>query len=142
MINHSNVLEPRNNITSEDEARVISALDNDVGVTLGGDYAELIRKEARSQRDSVNSPNHIHVDAQDYEQRVTEYVQQEFLDSHIDTTWPTCPFHTRHPLWVHERQWTCEQLNVSVAPIGGLRATRNSDGSYRILTDEAQAPTA
>ena len=142
MINHSSVTEPRNNITSEDEARVISALDNDVGVTLGADYERLIRQNARSQRESVNGPNHVHVDAEEYEQRVTEYVQQEFLDAHIDTTWPTCPFHARHPLWIHERQWVCEQLNMVVAPIGGLRAIRNSDGSYRILTDEDHAPTA
>jgi len=142
MINYSSVLEPRNQITSDDEARVISALDNDVGVTLGGDYAKFIRQEARWQRESVNGPNHVHVDAEDYERGVTEYVQQEFLDSHIDTTWPTCPFHARHPLWVHKRQWVCEELNVPVAPIGGLRATRNTDGSYRILTDEDHAPTA
>jgi hypothetical protein len=142
MINHSGVLEPRNEITSDDEARVISALDNDVGVTLGGAYAKLIRQQARSQRESVNGPNHVHVDAEDYEQHVTEYVQQEFLDSHIDTTWPACPFHTRHPLWVHKRHWVCEPLNVPVAPLGGLRAARNTDGSYRILTDEDHAPTA
>ena len=142
MINHSSVSEPRNNITSEDEARVISALDNDVGVTLGADYAKFIRRKARSHRESINGPNHVHVDAEDYEQRVTEYVQQEFLDAHIDTTWPTCPFHTRHPLWIHKRQWVCEQLNVPVAPIGGLRALRYNDGSYRILTDEDHTPTA
>jgi hypothetical protein len=142
MINHSGVLEPRSEITSDDEARLISALDNDVGVTLGDAYAKFIRQQARSQRESVNGPNHVHVDAEDYEQRVAEYVQQEFLDSHIDTTWPTCPFHTRHPLWVHKRHWVCERLNVPVAPIGGLRATRAPDGSYRILVNEDQSPTA
>ena len=142
MINHSSVSEPRNQITSDDEARVISALDNDVGVTLGGAYGKFIRQQARSHRESVNSPNFVRVDAEEYAERVAEYVQQEFLDSHVDTTWPTCPFHTRHPLWVHKGQWFCEELNVPVAPVGSLRAARKADGSYRIMTDEDHAPTA
>jgi hypothetical protein len=142
MPNHSNFSEQRIQITAEDEARVVASLDNDVGATLGGDYGELIRQEAAGQREFANGPNVIDIDVEDYERRVAEYVQQEFLDSHIDTTWPTCPFHTRHPLWVHNRQWVCEQLGALVAPIGGLRTTRSSDGSYRILINEGHDPTA
>ena len=136
MPNHSSVSEPRNNITAEDEARVVAYLDNDVGRTLGGRYAQSIRQEAAWQRQCANSPDFVHIDPEDYERRVTETVQQEFMDLHIDTTWPTCPFHGRHPLWVHNRQWVCEQLGVAVAPVGGLRAAHNPDRSYRILTEE------
>ena len=109
MPNHFSFSEPRIQIAPEDEARVIAFLDNDVGATLGGEYAELIRKEAAWQREFANSPNVVRIEVKDYEQRVVEIVQQEFLDSHIDTTWPSCPFHARHPLWVHNRHWVCEQ---------------------------------
>ena len=142
MPNHSSFSEAHIRIAPEDEVRVIAFLDNDVGATLGGEYAESIRKEAAWQREFANSPNVVRIEVEDYEQRVVENVQQEFMDLHIDTTWPSCPFHARHPLWVHNRQWVCEQLGAAVAPVGRLRATHRPDGSYRILVDEGQKPTA
>ena len=65
MPNHSNVSEPRIQITSEDEARVVAFLDNDVGATLGAGHGELIRKEAAWQREFANSPNVVRIEVQD-----------------------------------------------------------------------------
>src|SRR5262245_22627679 len=55
-----------------------------------------------------------------YIDKVVEEVQQEIHDLFIDTTWPTCPFHPNHPLWLGNGYWVCAQNGVRVAPLGGL----------------------
>ena len=41
-----------------------------------------------------------------------ENVQQSLHDQHVDTSWPSCPWHLRHPLWLApydstDLSWTC-----------------------------------
>lgn len=54
-------------------------------------------------------------------EKVVDDVQQEFMDMFIDTTWPACPRHPNHPLWLHDGQWYCERDEEALAPLGGLR---------------------
>jgi hypothetical protein len=56
----------------------------------------------------------------EYVEKVVEQVQEELHDCHLDTTWPACPRHHRHPLWCHGDAWTCDQDRVVVAPLGAL----------------------
>ena len=55
-----------------------------------------------------------------YFQRVVEDTQQHFHDAYVDTDWPRCPLHGRHPLWLHDGGWWCEQAGKLIAPVGGL----------------------
>ena len=51
---------------------------------------------------------------------VAEQVQQWLHDTHQHTTWPPCPRHPRHPLWLdpHNRSvWRCTQDAVDIAPL-------------------------
>ena len=51
-------------------------------------------------------------------------VQQYFHDCSIDTSWPRCPRHPQHPLWLHEESWCCERDDIVIAKLGELgRAT-------------------
>jgi hypothetical protein len=105
-------------VTVADEARVIQLLRQDVAATLGAGYEKIIRDTAVRVRAFRNEPN-------DYVEKVVEDVQQEFHDLFIDTTWPRCPLHSHHPLWLHDGYWLCEQAHTRVARLGELRA----DGS-------------
>jgi hypothetical protein len=61
----------------------------------------------------------------DYALHLAEDVQQQLHDTFVDTTWPACPLHQRHPLWLeHDRVvWRCTQTGRVIAPLGSLSAT-------------------
>jgi hypothetical protein len=61
-------------------------------------------------------------DLGDFAVRVAEDVQQQLHDTLVDTTWPACPLHPRHPLWLDQDRpvWRCAQAVVDVAPLGSL----------------------
>ena len=101
-------------VTDVDEARLVQRLRHDVAATIGAGYEDLIQYAAAHLRTFRDDPD-------DYIDKVVEDVQQEFHDLFIDTTWPACPFHPHHPLWLHNEQWMCEQTQTPVAPLGGLR---------------------
>lgn len=98
--------------SERDEQRVVSLVTPDVVATLGDKYADLVRSNASRLREFVN--------ADDYLRRVVDDVQQQIHDEFIDTDWPKCPLHQRHPLWFREGRWWCDEAGVSVAQLGKL----------------------
>lgn len=100
-------------VTDADEARVVRLLRQDVIATLGPGYERSIQRAATDARALRDEPD-------DYVAKVVEDVQQEFHDLFIDTTWPACPYHANHPLWLHDGQWVCELAQRPVAPLGDL----------------------
>ena len=129
-------------ITAADEARATTLISHDVEVTLGGGHEELIRGQASRRRRFCNDPETIDVSTDEYLENVAEEIQQYFHDCFVDTVWPACPFHQRHPLWLHAGMWTCEQLSAGVARLGELRATHDSFAGYRIVVDRDRTPRA
>jgi hypothetical protein len=59
--------------------------------------------------------------------KLAEDVQQQLHDTFVDTTWPTCPLHPRHPLWLDDERsravWRCTKSGVDIAPLGSLAAS-------------------
>jgi hypothetical protein len=54
---------------------------------------------------------------------LAEVVQQWLHDTFLDTTWPQCPDHRRHPLWLDDAQplmWTCDETARPMCPLGEL----------------------
>jgi hypothetical protein len=54
---------------------------------------------------------------------IAEEVQQWLHDNFLDTTWPGCPEHKTHPLWLDEAtppMWTCHSANLRVCLLGEL----------------------
>jgi hypothetical protein len=91
-------------------SRTIRLLAADVERTLGVSHAEVVaRRAAQHRKYDLAEPA-----------KLVDDVQQEFHDTFVDTTWPTCPRHHRHPLWYHEGSWWCEADKASIAPLGRL----------------------
>ncbi|MGB2716679.1 MAG: hypothetical protein WBC51_21025 [Vicinamibacterales bacterium] len=93
----------------------------DVAATIGGDHMYEIVEAASRIRPFAHALS-------DYKQRVVDDVQQWFHDAFIDTSWPTCPYHPNHPLWLSDGWWRCEQSWTAVAKLGALgeSSTRNA----------------
>src|SRR5690242_389985 len=104
-------------ISEEDAARVAQLLCDDVAATIGPEHETEIRRLATESRQFYDAYD-------DYLDKVVEEVQQYIHDCFIDTTWPTCPIHGRHPLWLSNRNWMCAQDRVVIARIGALTGPR------------------
>jgi hypothetical protein len=106
-------------VMDADEDRAVQLLLADVTATIGVGHDEIVRANARRLREFCS-------DAGDYLQRVVDDVQQQIHDEFIDTSWPECPIHKRHPLSLREHGWWCEQNEVFVATLGELGWTAPS----------------
>lgn len=95
------------------QERIVRLLSLDVEATCGGGHAEVIGPIALSASACADT-------AEEYEQRVVDQVQQYFHDTCVDTTWPACPLHRNHPLWLMGGWWTCKRNGVSIARLGEL----------------------
>lgn len=93
--------------------RLIPLLENDVVATLGEQYRHVAR--------AANKYFEYYGDPAGYDEKVVENVQEEILETWIDTTWPACPRHGRHPLFYHDDGWWwCERDRVAVCKLGDL----------------------
>lgn len=92
----------------------VPLLEADVTRTLGAHYCGVVASAAASLA-SYGS---------DDAAKLVDDVQQEFLDTFVDTTWPTCPRHGRHPLWYHEDGWWwCDADRIALYRLGELPAS-------------------
>jgi len=98
------------------DEQVVSVVAADLGATLGcvqAEAMELARREAR----------HLPrvEDGEAFE--LAEKVQQWLMDTFIDTTWPACPDHPNHPLWLSDDKppmWTCSRSGREFCQLGQL----------------------
>jgi hypothetical protein len=98
----------------DDQQRVARLLIQDLASTTGNGHEAIVHRHAQNGR-AFNR------DAETYIQQLVDDVQQQLHDEFIDTTWPRCPRHHRHPLWFQDGWWHCEQDHVAVARLGELR---------------------
>jgi hypothetical protein len=90
--------------------QVIALLERDVVCTVGERYRRRVAETAQ---------NAARLEIADPDTKLVEDVQQEFHDTFVDTTWPACPRHGRHPLWYREDGWWwCEQDQVAICKLG------------------------
>ena len=113
----------------------------DVAHTLGAEYLPALDSIVAATRELVCEPSPHPTDsenvglhreqfpsssvAQDwFDWKVVEDFQQWVHDQHLDTSWPACPRHHRHPLdYSHERHaWTCFRDIPVVIRLGALAA--------------------
>jgi hypothetical protein len=94
-----------------DLAELISRLERDVARTVGDAHRELVHETAARIQE---------FDIADAHAKIVDDVQQALHDEFVDTTWPACPRHHRHPLWYRDGAWWCEQDAVAIAPLGEL----------------------
>ena len=102
-------------ISATEIARIVQELSRDADATLGPGSNLGIENEARH-----HAKYHDHFALKSYRQEVVDAVQQAMHDDYTDTTWPRCPNHPNHPLWLHDEYWTCERDNTPIAKLGQL----------------------
>ena len=56
----------------------------------------------------------------DFAKKYVEDIQQAYMDTFVDTSWPVCPRHRTHPLWFHDGSWHCDRDRVALAALGEL----------------------
>jgi hypothetical protein len=95
-----------------DLAQVLPLLQRDVASTLGPTHRKLIEEVAADVRE-LDGPNNA--------EKVVNDVQQYFHDTFVDTVWPACPRHAKHPLWYSDGSWWCVEDGVAIARLGELR---------------------
>ncbi len=117
-------------VTPDDVERATKLIANDLVATFGWSRQlaeEFVRPEAEAQSDPDlwwmwDEPPRNQLDG--YTFRVAEEVQQALHDTFTDTSWPNCPEHPNHPLWLDEDDvpllWRCPVTNTPVAPLGQL----------------------
>ncbi len=98
-------------VISRQAEKIIPLLERDVVATVGLTHRHVVQDAAANVRTLGSIDNG---------EKVVEDVQQYFHDTFVDTTWPACPRHHRHPLWYRDGAWWCEQDAVAVARIGNL----------------------
>jgi hypothetical protein len=96
-------------------ARTIHRLERDVALTLGEARAASVARRVAELRA-------FGIAASD--EKLVEDVQQEIHDTFVDTSWPECPRHGKHPLWYRDGAWYCDQLEVPIAALGELASVR------------------
>ena len=100
-------------VTDSDERQVVDLLLSDLHATIGSGHDQLVLENATRLRTLID-------EATTYIERVVEDTQLDIHDFFIDTNWPQCPKHQRHPLWLHDGGWWCEKDGVQVAILGDL----------------------
>jgi hypothetical protein len=90
--------------------RAIRLLSADILATLGADCLTLDPFVENGRTFIDDDASFVHW--------LVEDVQQYFHDTHVDTTWPACPLHPNHPLWLRGEDWCCGDDRI--AKLGDL----------------------
>jgi hypothetical protein len=107
-------------VSESNRARVVQLLLLDVEATIGPGHEAVVGDNA------VNVASFAD-DLVWYRDKLVEDVQQYFHDCFVDTTWPSCPRHPNHPLWLRGESWYCERDGETIAKLGELQSTWNRD---------------
>ena len=108
-------------IPQSDRARIIQLLLRDVETTLGQGKVAIVRHFVATIDEFIDDGVMDIGDPAMYRDKLVEEVQQYFHDCFLDTSWPRCPRHPNHPLWLHGESWCCERDDVVIAGLGELK---------------------
>lgn len=110
---------PRRVLTLEQQ-HVIQALVHDVGATIGlKDEAEFTAWLLAQGRDALEK-SRSKTDLASFRDELVADFQQGVHDEFIDVSWPRCPRHPNHPMWLQDGAWWCTKDDVRIAKLGAL----------------------
>lgn len=106
---------------SPDQDAAVQALLRDAIATLGvayrTDLASCLARDAQALRDI-----HSTLTIEAFTEKLVDDFQQLVHDQFVDVSWPRCPHHPSHPLWLSDGVWRCTRDDVAVARFGELPA--------------------
>ena len=85
-------------VSDRDEAETVDLLGRDVIATLGAVHLDHVRATAQHVRQFEDERD-------SYIERVVAEVQQHVHCCFIDTSWPSCPVHSHHPMEFRGGWW-------------------------------------
>jgi hypothetical protein len=86
--------------------RAVQLLRADITATLGAGYPFDLDSWVETSWSSAD-------DDESFLDWLVNDVQQYFHDVYIDTTWPACPRHPNHPLWLRGEWWCCGEDRIA-----------------------------
>ena len=110
---------PNPSLMAHVSPEVLTLLERDISRTVGDRYRHRVREAAANVET---------LDIADGDEKLIEDVQQVLHDEFVDTSWPRCPRHHRHPLWYRDGGWWCETDRVFIARLGNLGRTSRPAG--------------
>jgi hypothetical protein len=114
-----------------DTDRVVQLLLRDAIPTLGERArTEVLRLAANYEelaREWIRNGESLAEAQRSFDRSVVDGLQETAHDLWWDTSWPTCPRHSSHPLWFDEdhEAWYCQRDGSAIAPLGGLASPRS-----------------
>lgn len=106
-------------VLTPDQEGVVEAISRDAMATLRVDReADLVSSLSTQARALLDLHGTSSIDR--FTQRLVDDFQQRMHDEFIDVSWPRCPRHPNHPLWLIEGIWRCTKDDVAVARLGEL----------------------
>ena len=115
-------LEATSAITDAVEDRLVTLLSADLTNTVGTSHEDMVTETVARYRLVCHR-------VAEYHQMVVDDVQQQMHDGFIDTSWPACPYHPKHPLWFLEGHWRCERDGIVIAVLGSLTRVVSGKGN-------------
>ena len=113
-----------------DTQRVVQLLLRDAIPTLGERArAEVLRLATNYEElalEWIRNGESLAEAQRSFDRSVVDGLQEVAHDLFWDTTWPTCPRHTGHPLGFDEQRaaWFCPRDGSKIAPLGELGGLR------------------
>ena len=105
-------------ISDSEIETLIARVTRDIASTIPKRYRDLVPETVPEVRSEYESRSIDDLES------LTEYfvgdVQQGFMDTYIDISWPACPRHPNHPMWFHDGAWYCDRDGVALAKLGEL----------------------
>ena len=108
----------------DDVEEVVSLVAHDLGTTLGWSAERARAAAGRRVYDLATDPQSGVDSSEELGLRAVEALQEWLHETLRETTWPACPRHRRHPLWLGAGDdlpvWRCLADGTPVARLGQL----------------------
>ena len=105
-------------LTAEQHA-VVQALMRDVAATIGVRNADRLITYLAAEGQHALELQFVNT-LDDFRQRLVDDFQQRMHDQFVDVSWPRCPRHPNHPLWLANGVWRCLQDDAPIPELGSL----------------------
>lgn len=108
------------------QQRIVEAISHDLVVTSTRSPTDAAILVQRVAYEKSQIEFWAERDVDDFAMFVAEEVQQQLHDTFEDTSWPSCPEHKSHPLWLRREQgegpaiWVCSSTGRSYGQLGKL----------------------
>lgn len=110
-----------------DELAVIEALVRDVTATVGLRDQAVFTNWLITEALDARSRRSVRRDLSAFRDDLVDDFQQRMHDEFIDVSWPRCPLHPNHPMWLQDGAWRCKKDDVLIARLGELPSEAKRD---------------